>query len=481
MTISPDRYYYLSVKTTIYEVRALLKSVKLHSSYYLLIILVALIPGISSCGSNSPKQDSSASAATKQDTETSLLPCKIQESEKTKNIGTSPKISLVIDSSLSMLGYVKIPNSRYIQTLSLLDSIIKPKDGDKYYRLESERKQIERPGVKAEEAGFYTGTSSLIAKAFEENAKANKGGKDDQDQLIAVVTDLQPDGGDVNLIGQHIDRYLKKDGYAVAVWGIKSEFEGKVYPPNNAAAFNYSTQGKGIDKGRPFYILMAGPEVTINNLMNKVKQNGSSLLDKNSEFTLFSPSRSLGQVTYAKQLKELPNNFNTATTLKAEDGKIISGDEKRVQILELNNRAESQKLEFEFDSNTQADLIANSKIDSVLKLSSYNTEQKKFVDANDQSAFKLEPNVSKDRMGLILSLNPEKLEKGTTYYLNADLQVADAEASKNWGKWDDSNGTDGSRTKDLNKFIRNINISISDLAQDKKSTIARLCLAIQKK
>jgi hypothetical protein len=468
MTISSDRYYYLSVEITIYEVRALLKSVKLHSSYYLLIILVALIPSISSCGKSSVNKDSSASAATKQDTEASILPCQIKELEKTNNTSTTPKISLVIDSSLSMLGYVTTPNSRYVQTLSLLDSIIKPKDGDKYFRLESERKQIERPGVKAEEAGFYTGTSSLIAKAFEEDK-------------VAVVTDLQPDGGDVNLIGQHIDRYLKKDGYAVAIWGIKSEFDGKVYPPNNAAAFNYSTKGKSIDKGRPFYILMAGPEAAITNLMNKVKQNGSSLLDRNSEFTLFSPSRSLGKVAYAKQLKELPNNFSTATTLKAEDGKIISGGDQPVQILELNNRAESQKVEFEFDSNTDADLIANSKVNSVLTLSSYNAEQKKLVNATDQSAFKLEPIISKNRMALSLSLNPEKLEKGTTYYLNADLQVSDEQASKSWGKWDDANGTDGSKTKDLNKFIRNINISISDLAQDKKPTIARLCLAIQKK
>jgi hypothetical protein len=453
------------------------KSVKLRSIPCLLIILAAVTCGISSCSKGSASPDSTDSGG-KEKAVASILPCQTKEVEKSKAIDAISKISLVIDGSMSMLGYVTTPNSRYIQTLNLLDSIIGKKEGTEFFRVEAERKQIERPGVKAQQAGFYTGTSSLIAKAFEQNSKV-KGGKEDPNQLIAVVTDLQPDSGDVNLIGQHIDRYLKKDGYAVAIWGIKSEFEGKVYPPNNAPAFNYSTKGKGIDKGRPFYILIAGPEAAINNLVTQVKNNGGSLFDKNSELTVFSPSHSIDKIAYAKKLKEAPTGFTTPETLNA-GGKTIDGEGQPVQLLELNDRTESQKIEFDFDNNIKSDILSTLKLDPAMTVSSYDTEQKKFVDTKDQSAFKLEPKISGDHMAVSLNIKPEDLKKGT-YYINADLQVADVvNAPKNWAKWDDPTGKDGSKTQDLNNFIRNINISMSDITKGQKTTVARLCLAVQK-
>ncbi len=447
-------------------------------------MLAAVTCGVGSCGNTAKNSEAESTGSNKKEV-ASMLPCQTKELEKSKATDSTSKISLIIDGSMSMLGYVTTPNSRYSQTLNLLDSIVGKKEGTEYFRIEAERKQIERPGVKAQQAGFYTGTSSLIAKAFEKNSKTGKGGKEDKgskedpNQLIAVVTDLQPDSGDVNLIGQHIDRYLKKDGYAVAIWGIKSEFEGKVYPPNNAPAFNYSTKGKEIDKGRPFYILIAGPEAAINDLVTQVKNNGSSIFDKNSELTIFSPSHSIDKIAYANKLKEAPTGFTMPETLNAS-GKTIDGEGQPVQLLELNDRTEAQKIEFNFDSNIESDILSTRKLDSALILSSYDTEQKKFVETKDQSAFKLEPKISGNRMALSLNIKPEDLKKGT-YYINADLQVADVvNAPKNWAKWDDATGKDGSKTQDLNNFIRNINISMSDVTKGQKTTVARLCLAIQR-
>lgn len=444
----------------------------------LIILLAAVSCGVSSCNKSTASNSPGGETTPPSGAVASILPCQTKEIEKSKTTDTPSKISLVIDGSMSMLGYVTNPNSRYVQTLNLLDSIVGKKEGTEFFRVEAERKQIERPGVKAQQAGFYTGTSSLIAKAFDKNTKADKG-KEDPNRSIAVITDLQPDSGDVNLIGQHIDRYLKKDGYAVAIWGIKSEFEGRVYPPNNAPAFNYSTKGKGIDKGRPFYILIAGPEAVINNLITQVKNNGGSLFDKNSELTIFSPSHSIDKIAYAKKLKEAPTGFSTPETLNA-GGKTIDGEGQPVQLLELNDRTEAQKIEFDFDSNIKSDILSTLKLDPAMTLSSYDTEQKKFIDTKDQSAFKLEPKISGDRMALSLNIKPEDLKKGT-YYINADLQVADVvNAPKNWAKWDDATGKDGSKTQDLNNFIRNINISMSDITKGQKTTVARLCLAIQK-
>jgi hypothetical protein len=157
------------------------KSVKLLSIPCLLIILAGLTYGVTSCQKGSANPDSTDSGV-KEKAVASILPCQTKELEKSKATDTTSKISLVIDGSMSMLGYVTTPNSRYSQTLNLLDSIVGKKEGTEFFRVEAERKQIERPGVKAQQAGFYTGTSSLIAKAFEQNSKV-KGGKEDPNQL----------------------------------------------------------------------------------------------------------------------------------------------------------------------------------------------------------------------------------------------------------------------------------------------------------
>lgn len=456
-----------SVKITIYEVRALLKSVKLSTSFYLIVLIATLISTISACTNTHANEQGI------------VLPCQDKTSKEIPTNKIIPKISLIIDGSLSMLGYVKTANSRYIQTLGLLDTILLSQPGGvEYARLESDRKPMERAGVvAAQKPGFYTGTSSLIAKAFESSEKA---GKAPQDQLTAVVTDLQPDGGDVNLIGKQIlDRYLKKPGYAVAIWGIKSEFEGKVYPPDNAAAFDYSTKGKGIDKGRPFYVLIAGPEQAIANLVKQVKSQGGSLFDKDSEFALFSPSYSIDKIAYAKELKESPSGFSTPTTIKAEDGSIIEDRGQPVRFLEFDDRAQPQKIEFEFDDSVKSDLISNLQINSVLKLQSYDIDKKRFIDTPGNAAIKLEPNITKDRIALTLSLNPEQLKSGT-YYLNADIQATGINLPKNWGQWNDPTGKDGSKTQGLTNFVRSIATNVSAIDLDRYPTVARICLAIQK-
>ena len=187
----------------------------------------------------------------------------------------------------------------------------------------------------------------------------------------------------------------------------------------------------------------------------------------------------MDKIAYANKLKEAPTGFTMPETLNA-GGKTIDGEGQPVQLLELNDRTEAQKIEFNFDSNIKSDVLATLKLDPAMTLSSYDTEQKKFVEMKDQSAFKLESKNSSDRMSLSLNIKPEDLKKGT-YYINADLQVTDVvNAPKNWTKWDDATGKDGSKTQDLNNFIRNINISMSDITKGQKTTVARVCLAVQK-
>jgi hypothetical protein len=158
------------------------------------------------------------------------LPCKLGDDRTATSTSTSKsKVILTLDGSASMVGYAKDSNSRYIQTLKLLDRVsLAASGGVEYARIDSGRKPIDRAEFqKSFGTSFYTGQTSKLADAFPD-LKTAKG-----EQLIAVVTDLQPDDGDVNLVSKRmLEDYLKKDDYAVAIWGVRSEFDGKVYPPN---------------------------------------------------------------------------------------------------------------------------------------------------------------------------------------------------------------------------------------------------------
>jgi hypothetical protein len=224
----------------------------------------------------------------------------------------------------------------------------------------------------------------------------------------------------------------------------------------------------------------AGPETAISELVKQVKSQGGSLLDKDSEFTLFSPSYSIDKIAYAKELKESPTGFSTPATIKAQDGSIIEDRGQPVRFIEFDNQAQSQKIEFELDEIIKSDLISNLQIDPVIKLQSYDLDKQNFVDTPDTSAIKLEPKITNDRIALNLNLNPEQLKSGT-YYLNADLQVTGINLPKNWGQWNDPTGKDGSKTQGLTNFVRSITTNVSAVNQERKPAVARLCLAIQKK
>ena len=184
------------------------------------------------------------------------LYCKKDSKKEQLELTDSLNIDVHIDGSGSMLGYINKNNSSYIQALKLLDSTLslgskRSNTIVKYHRSgdhKNESKELTRSEFrKASKATFYDGTSSVFPAVSSDLASiVNKPKK--SRNLTVIVTDLDQNDGDVNLITNKIKAgYFnqKDENYAVGVWGIKSEFEGTVYSASDAnKKFQYSTSGK---------------------------------------------------------------------------------------------------------------------------------------------------------------------------------------------------------------------------------------------
>ncbi len=118
------------------------RSIRLESlGYY--PVLLAIMLTISGC--QSPKAIGTAEGAKASDGNIAL-PCKLEDKTTASTASDKTKIILTLDGSASMVGYAKDSNSRYVQTLKLLDRVsLAASGGVEYARIDSGRKSIDRP------------------------------------------------------------------------------------------------------------------------------------------------------------------------------------------------------------------------------------------------------------------------------------------------------------------------------------------------
>lgn len=406
------------------------------------------------------------------------LPCKLGEDKTATNAASRSKIILTLDGSASMVGYAKDGNSRYIQTLKLLDRVsLAAPGGVEYARIDSGRKSIDRAEFqKSFGTGFYTGQTSRLADAFPD-LKTAKG-----EQLIAVVTDLQPDDGDVNAVSKRmLEDYLKKDGSAVAIWGVRSEFDGKVYPPNNAPAYDFA--GKA-SNGRPFYILLLGRYEAIAEFAKTIRSaDESSLLKDRSHLTIFTADRAIASPSYLTASQDnLPKGVNAPDSL-SQDRFLMENGEQPIQFLEVDENSNPDKKSLKYTLKYQAnpDTAIPTQLEPKYKVRKYNEEKDKpaFADSTNKSLIDLSSSLVDDKLDVELKFNPEKIDRGL-YYVTADLTARSIQAPAVWKEWDDGGKKDGSKTQGLNDFLSSLSINTTSVMKEQSPVVARLCYGIQR-
>jgi hypothetical protein len=408
------------------------------------------------------------------------LPCKFGEDKNTASASASKsKITLIVDGSASMVGYAKDLKSRYVKTLRLLDRVTE--NDAEYARIDNGHKSIARNEfTKSFNTSFYTGQSSKLADAFPDLNAAK------EDRLLAIITDLQPDDGDIERVSKRIRQdYLNKAGYAVAIWGIRSEFEGKVYPPNNAPAYDYAS--KSDDNGRPFYILLVGRYEAIADLAKTLRDPNTDkdgLLKNNSYLTIFTADRAIASPSYLNISQEdnLPQGIKSPSSLSQDRFSVENGDQP-IQFLEVdeNSNPDRQSLKYAIEYRTNPDTAIPTQLEPRYRASKYNEEREKpaFVDKNISLADLSSSSIDNNKLNVEMKLDPAKIDRGL-YYLTVDLNARSIQVPTAWKEWDDSGKKDGSKTQGLSDFLNSLSINTASVMKEKPSAVARLCYGIQR-
>jgi hypothetical protein len=447
-----------------------------------LLVCIALGLAMSGCNMSTGKKAIVGNDGDKTSNNDINLPCKLNTSATTSN-PTNDKISLTIDGSASMLGYVKNSNSRYVKTLKLLDQITLAHNGGvEYFRLDDNKKKIGRAEFqKTAVSDFYTGQTSKIADAFNpiSSTPTSSG-----NQLLVIVTDLQPDDGDVAIISKRmLEDYLKKDGQAVAIWGIKSEFDGLVYPPNNSPSYSFTT--KSLEKGRPFYILMAGSYASIVEFGKTLRSQGGSLFAEQAQFTIFTPTQLVKSPAYLSAPKnDLPNGIDKRENLVADDKFPIDAPENQpVQLLEFgaNSGDGGNGIKYELEYQPSPDTAVPTKLEPKYQSLKYNSNPEKpdFISAETPPSLTITSAVIKNKLAIELKINPTNFPQGL-YYTTADLVAKTVAPPSGWTDWNDAGKKDGSKTQGLNDFLNTLSINTSSVMQSKPPVFARLCYGFKR-
>jgi hypothetical protein len=406
------------------------------------------------------------------------LPCKLPA--LTAAAEGKQQISVIVDGSASMLGFAKTPGSRYLQVIKLLDSLsLSNAGGVDYARLDDGGKAISRSEFQqAQGVGFYTGKTNRTADMLN-GATASKEAKDKGEKLLAIVTDLQQDDGDIKLTSKKIlDNYLRKPGYAVAVWGFRSEFNDAIYPLNNSPKFAYAS--KDIASGRPFYLLLVGRHESIVSFAKELRAQAGALVgDVHNQLTIFSPGYATQDVVYLGEPKELPSGITAPRSLSLGGFAIDDGNQP-MAFLEMKD-AEKSKIQYSLPWKLTTDLAAPRSLQVTTSMVKYDAEKKDFVPETSlsKSDFQVISKSDDKKIDVDLEINPAGFTRGL-YYAKTDLQAIGLQTPPAWDAWDDPTGKNGAKTEGLKDFLGSLGLNASAVMKEKPLTVARLCHGIQK-
>ena len=443
-------------------------------------------------------------------------------------------ISINVDGSGSMIGYVTINNSNYIKTLDAIESVVDPnKNTTVEYKRIGDKKPLSRNDFRrdAKSRGFYDGTTRYT-KVSSPIQEAIKTPSEDVDKLTLIVTDLEGDDGDLiseTLRKHYFNQQIRDRGYTVGVWAVKTQFKGNIFNPNTGKVkFYYTTEGKKAKDYRPFYVLFIGKYDHIANYFNQINKLNSELAN-NSEMFIFPASNvvkeaiNVGSLNSREKKIELPENNQLERVFSLEDENIIVSTEnddvpyelleivhEDKQVIPLNYQVSFPVLTnkdkggiyslainkdqlrvkskmFTFKQQAQTQLENEQLNDNIPKKS----QEKDFFQVNSnvalQDALSIE-NLSlsnnSQTLNFVTNINLDNLSNPQIYLFEVDLILDNMQDPEWWQNWDSKNASnqDGSKTQNISLFMNKLEqLSLDSLRdKDNNAVIGRLCFAINK-
>ncbi|MDJ0659909.1 MAG: hypothetical protein QNJ42_10530 [Crocosphaera sp.] len=437
--------------------------------------------------------------------------CNAESVSESSPLSDSLDIMIAVDGSQSMLGYVSDRNSRYVQTLKLLDdtlslSSLRSQSNSSYYR---SGKSITRSDFKkAQLPEFYNSSNpnfpNISVPLQEFILPPNQ-----QDSLLVMVTDLDQADGDVTIVNQKIkDTYLNNNNkdYVVGVWGIKSEFSGTVHVQEQGRLrkFNFPNS-QSTESLRPFYVIIIGRYEDVVDYFKTVQNRDSELLE-NSELTLFSPYKIVDEIAYLdKEVMTAPSEEQAVAQLwKLEDGLVkVQAQDKKNQLWDIpsqqtgiiiiedsvNLRSDNPITELNSNSLTTIKTIqmfekVSGEFKNAKEIDGDGTSFKEIINIDQWEVIK-DSDSSAEKLKFITTIDANKFPNPGLYSFEIDVVLKNLPEENWWQQWNLQPGQDhpedGSKTQNLLNFMRGLKTITSNLMADNPPKVARFCYVFHKK
>lgn len=434
-----------------------------------------------------------------------------QTASKSDNLN----VAIYLDGSGSMLGYVKDGETNYTKALQSLRTVFEltgqlPVE---YYRIGIPMKEITSSDYYSYGGNpiFYDGSNPKFKQVSSPIDAAIVPAVKNQPKMTVIITDLEQNSGDVTKLNKKIqDIYFNPDNnnYAVGVWAVKSEFNGKVYVDKNnqLQTFEYNS-GKEPEKMRPFYVLFIGPYQDVQYYFGELQKYNSNQSLANSDMSklmIFHPDHIIEQISKLDTLPTTPKGITRPLSL-VKDGvaasKVSQGNYELLQIdsrqqdtLTINYSVNIAPWEYSLfvDPNSLKAQIKAEKFD---KFSKKFTAVDSLSSVNSPIEFKDWQIISQDnKLNFSAIIDPNKFPETGIYKLKFDIVTQNLQIPTWWQEWDwqsRSNEQDGSKTHNLAEFFKALKIRTETMKsqqvknnQDKNQTpqwlVGRLCYGIQK-
>lgn len=388
---------------------------------------------------------------------------------------------IYFDASLSMQGFVKPGSTDYTRMCPYLESVIvsgwtdgradffqfgervEPIDRDAYLNVISVnfygkkninretfiQKIIDHEGQSVSNGMEVSNIPEKLTEVVPSMEEVNQSQK--ESRLVVIVTDLFQANSDINLlVNQLKERFIKND-LEVGLFGIRSEFNGRVYDLGiDPRSIEYDS-GPDSKNFRPFYLLVLGRHADIAHYFDRLKASGfpeahTIIFSKH----LVSPLLSIDGDSIKPEL----NNLNRDTF------RSVPPHVKQFRIRDNAKSASiSAKLVYVplqhamfFDSDTfEVSIIAKH---APIGETERSLEAQKCLNVTST----LSKNEEGHELTVDFKLDSQSLPRKTIYLYEVTLRPAiDTYRAPEWcSDWDMGTGIHGSKTLNLVNFVRDL-------------------------
>lgn len=424
------------------------------------------------------------------------------------------KVVIQIDATPSMQGFVNNQNSRYIRTLRLLrsaaGSAFPSTNSPSFHAFGTQELAIPISYQDAEKPGLYSGSNPELKDAAT-SKMIKPQTNNSKNSIHVIVTDLYQENAEWESLAANLkDHYLLKDGYAVGVIGIKSEFNGTVYD----VGLN-KNKYSDVKTDHPFYLLVTGKYSHIKKYFDEIKsgsdKTGLKLPDEN--FVVFST-----HLLEKPLLLTRPNKESTTPQLKnlrrlnpgdsiSNGSVVVNTDANNSQNMELfvvssqtSNKSDTEaQLEYNMSySSAPYTLPLADSLRYKLDISSdFNNGTKEFKTLTDGNVSNLpikltDWKVSGENYFKFNTLFKTEHDSQSTGIYRLTFNLLPKEITKSdvpykapswWKNWSfEEGGFAGDKTYNLQPFMYDLAAKNFRIIEDKPEfALGRICFAIQKK